>query len=96
MSGTKWLEDEDVAVDVLDDIGTLSSLIVHNDDINTFDWVIKSLMEICKHSSEQAEQLSLIIHFKGKATVKTGEINILRPMKEGLTDRGISATIEKI
>lgn len=96
MSGIKWLEDEDVAVDVLDDIGTRSSLIVHNDDINTFEWVIKSLMEICKHSSQQAEQLSLIIHFKGKATVKTGEINILRPMKEGLTDRGISATIEKI
>lgn len=71
-----------------------NQLIVHNDDVNTFDWVIVSLMEICKHTSIQAEQCSLIIHHKGKCCVKNGELSKLRPMKEGLTDRGIQATIE--
>ncbi len=96
MSGIKWHEEADTAVDILDDTDSISELVVHNDDVNTFDWVIKALMEICKHTSEQAEQLSLIIHFNGKATVKTGAFNILKPMKDGLTDRGISATILNI
>lgn len=75
---------------------TFSQLIVHNDDFNTFDWVIQSLMEICDHTFEQAEQLSLIIHFKGKAVVKTSFLDELRPMKDALTDRGISAVIETL
>ena len=69
-------------------------LIVHNDNINTFDWVIQSLIEICDHSENQAEQCSIIIHFKGKACVKSGVRDKLRPMRMGLVDRGISATIE--
>lgn len=75
---------------------TYSQLVVHNDDFNTFDWVIESLMEICNHTFEQAEQLSLIIHFKGKATVKTADLEQLLPMKDALTDRGISAVIETL
>ena len=51
-------------------------------------------MDICKHSCQQAEQLSLIVHFKGKATVKTGPKKELHPMKAGLIDRGINATLE--
>lgn len=76
--------------------GEVSELIVLNDDVNTFDWVIQCLMDVCKHSFEQAEQLSLIVHFKGKAVVKTASFNILVPMKDALCDRGLSAVIETI
>lgn len=69
-------------------------LIVHNDDVNTFDWVIQSLVEICNHSMIQAEQCTLIVHYKGQCAVKNGEMDKLKPMKNGLLDRGIQATIE--
>lgn len=74
--------------------GHVAQLIVHNDDINTFDWVIECLMAICKHTHQQAEQLSLIIHFKGKATVKTAPLKMLKPLKDTLIDKGLSVTIE--
>ena len=74
--------------------GTIAQLIVYNDDFNTFDWVIKCFTEILKHTFEQAEQLSLLIHFKGKATVKTASMDVLKPLKTALTDRGLSAVIE--
>jgi len=70
-----------------------SQLIVYNDDVNTFDWVIQCLMEVCGHTFEQAEQLSIIIHFKGKAIVKTGGAESLKPMKEELIVRGLSAAV---
>ncbi|MEZ4908350.1 MAG: ATP-dependent Clp protease adaptor ClpS [Saprospiraceae bacterium] len=75
-------------------IGKKSEIIVFNDDFNTFDWVIQSLMEVCKHSFDQSEQLSILIHFKGKATVKTGPFGELKPMKDLLVERGLSAVIE--
>jgi len=74
--------------------GEKSQLIVYNDDFNTFDWVIQSFMEICSHTFEQSEQLSLLVHYKGKAIVKTGNFNLLKPMKDALVDRGLSAVIE--
>ncbi len=77
-------------------IGLKSELIVYNDDFNTFDWVIESLMQVCGHTFEQSEQLSLIVHFKGKAIVKTDSLDSLKPMKDALTDRGISAVIETL
>ena len=73
-----------------------SQLIVYNDDFNTFDWVIQSLMEICEHTYEQSEQLSLLVHYKGKAIVKTASFSVLKPMKDALIDRGLSAVIETI
>ncbi len=76
------------------DQGSASQLIVYNDDHNTFDWVIKCFVDVLKHSSEQAEQLSMIIHFKGKATVKTAPMPELKPHKDALVDRGLSAVIE--
>ncbi len=76
------------------DTGDPAYLIVYNDDHNTFDWVIKSFVEVLEHSSEQAEQLSMMIHFKGKATVKTAPKSILKPRKDALTERGLSAVIE--
>lgn len=69
-------------------------LVVHNDDVNTFEWVIESLMDICKHTFEQAEQCAYFIHFKGKYAVKHGTEVELIPMKEALLERGITATIE--
>ena len=69
-------------------------IIVFNDDHNTFDWVIESLVALCKHTTEQAEQCAMIIHNRGKCDVKKGDFDTLRPMAEGLIDRGINATIE--
>ena len=89
--------EEDVLVEdeIADsDIGEQAQLVVYNDDHNTFDWVIQCFMEVLNHSLEQAEQLSLIIHFKGKATVKTAPKNVLKPKKDALIDRGLSAVIE--
>lgn len=90
-----WDEEEDVLV--ADDIGTdvLSYLIVFNDDHNSFDWVIKCFMEVLRHGPEQAEQLAIIIHNRGKATVKTGAKDELLPLKEALTERGLSVVIEE-
>jgi ATP-dependent Clp protease adaptor protein ClpS len=70
-------------------------LIVYNDDHNTFDWVIESLIKVCRHTAEQAEQLSLLIHFKGKATIKTAPFRVVKPMKDALVDRGLSAVVEE-
>jgi len=69
-------------------------LILHNDEVNTFQWVIEALIEVCKHSYEQAEQCSYIIHHKGKYAVKHGPFERLKPMKDAITERGIKATIE--
>jgi ATP-dependent Clp protease adaptor protein ClpS len=70
------------------------SLILYNDDYNTFDWVIESLMKVCNHDPLQAEQCSLIVHYRGKCAVKDGSYDRLKPMKEALTDRGLNAVIE--
>ncbi len=82
-------------VDELVDTGKSAQLVVYNDDVNTFTWVIECLMEICSHTFEQAEQLSLLIHFKGKAIVKTDSFEVLKPKKDALIDRGLSAVIEE-
>ncbi len=74
--------------------GEPADLIVYNDDHNTFDWVMKSFEEILGHTSQQSEQLAMLIHFKGKATVKSAAMAELRPKREALIDRGLSAVIE--
>lgn len=83
-------------VEVEEDLGQgdLKSLIVHNDEFNTFDHVINTLIKVCRHDVHQAEQCTYIIHYKGKCAVKRGAIKELKPMKDGITDAGISATIE--
>jgi ATP-dependent Clp protease adaptor protein ClpS len=70
------------------------SLIVWNDEVNTFEWVIETLIEVCHHSTEQAEQCAMIIHTQGKYAVKSGTYEELKPMCDAITDRGIGATIE--
>ncbi len=69
-------------------------LILHNDDVHTFDYVIASLIDICLHEVHQAEQCAYIVHHKGKCDVKTGAYEILHPMKDKLTDKGLSVTID--
>lgn len=87
---------EDVLIEENIDTGNDSFLIVYNDDHNTFDWVIESFMTVCEHTFEQSEQLAMLVHFKGKATVKKGSFTELKIMKDALTDRGLSAVIEKV
>ena len=83
-------------LEVLDyELGDKASIIVYNDEVNTFDWVISSFVEILYHTAEQAEQLSMLIHYKGKANVKGGPKTELKPLKDALVDRGLSAVIEE-
>lgn len=70
------------------------NLIIYNDDVNTFDFVIETLIEICEHNPVQAEQCTWIIHHNGKCQVKTGSFKKLKPLCEALLERGLSATIE--
>jgi ATP-dependent Clp protease adaptor protein ClpS len=87
---------EEQDVDVLTDLEQPWSLIVWNDEVNTFDWVIETLVEVCNHSEEQAEQCALMIHFKGKYAVKNGDYDTLKPMCDAITERGIGATVETV
>lgn len=83
---------EDYSTDTL--LDEYCSLVVWNDDVNTFDWVIETLVEVCGHSHEQAEQCAIIIDSKGKYAVKQGSYETLKPMADAITERGIGATIE--
>ncbi|KFF12278.1 Clp protease ClpS [Chryseobacterium soli] len=78
---------------VLDETDEVYKLILHNDDIHTFDYVIDCLIEICKHAPEQAEQCTMLIHYKGKCTVKTGSLDLLKPMHERLLSRELTSEI---
>jgi ATP-dependent Clp protease adaptor protein ClpS len=81
---------------VLDEIkeSRVRELILYNDDVNTFEHVIESLIDICEHDLIQAEQCTYIVHYNGKCSVKSGSYLKLKPMKEGLCDRGLSAVIK--
>lgn len=91
---TKYRESEEV--DVLTLTEDPCTLIVWNDEVNTFEWVIETLIEICNHSQEQAEQSALIIHTHGKYAVKQGCYDELKPMCDAITERGIGATVEMV
>ena len=89
--GTKRKIQEDI--DVLEKEVNLHEIILFNDDVNTFDFVIDCLIEICDHTAEQAEQCALLVHYKGKCAVKTGEYDELKPRCTQLLTRGLSAEI---
>lgn len=91
----KIQEKEEALVAEANTMGNTAHIIVYNDDYNTFDWVVACFVEILEHTEVQAEQLSLLIHFKGKAMVKTGTLKRLTPLKDALVDRGLSAVIEE-
>ena len=78
-----------------EDIGSedVRDLMVYNDDFNTFDHVINTLVKVCKHDVNQAEQCTFLIHYKGKCSVKKGIYEDLKPMREGITSAGIKASI---
>src|SRR5436190_22857637 len=80
--------------DLLTSVEEPCCLIVWNDEVNTFEWVIETLVEVCGHSYEQAEQCSYFIHFRGKYAVKEGSYDDLKPQCDAITDRGINATVE--
>ena len=88
--------DVDVLEEVMEEIGNQSQLVVYNDDHNIFDWVIDCFVDVLRHSPEQAEQCAMLIHFKGKAIVKTASFDELRPKKNALIEKGLSAVIEEI
>ncbi|HCI58617.1 MAG: ATP-dependent Clp protease adaptor ClpS [Bacteroidetes bacterium] len=69
-------------------------IVLYNDDVNTFDFVIESLMEICNHEREQAEQCSIIVHNNGRCSVKDGSVSVLQPMCKALVQRGLTAEVE--
>ena len=91
-TNTKFKED----TDTLTVTDAYCSLIVWNDEVNTFEWVIETLIEICGHSQQQAEQCSIIIDSKGKYAVKEGSYEILKLQCDAITERGINATVEVI
>lgn len=80
---------------VLEDIGeeNMRDLMVYNDDHNTFEHVINTLVKVCKHDVNQAEQCTFLIHYKGKCSVKKGMYEELKPMREGISSAGIKAAI---
>jgi len=91
-TGTETLEE--TGVDLLTDFEKFYHIIVWNDEVNTFEWVIETLIEVCGHSEEQAEQCAMLIHTKGKYAVKQGTYDDLKPQCEAITERGIGATLE--
>lgn len=80
-------------VDVLEKEVNQHEIILHNDEVNTFDFVIDSLIDVCEHTVEQAEQCTWLVHFKGKCTVKTGEYKDLKPRCSKLQSLGLSAEL---
>ncbi len=78
---------------VLEAVDVNNEIVLFNDDVNTFDHVIDTLIRVCKHTSEQAEQCAILVHYKGKCTVKTGSYNELEPQCTQLLEAGLSAEI---
>ena len=89
---TDW---SDPSVDVLDEVVDthVHTLMVFNDEVNTFEFVIETLIDVCEHTPEQAEQCTLLIHYKGKCSVKNGSWEELVPMRNEICRRGISAVV---
>ncbi len=91
MMGTKEKNQEDL--NIAEKEARQNEIVLYNDDVNTFDHVINMLIHACDHTPEQAEQCSIIVHYKGKCTVKTGELTDLEPRCSMLLEAGLSAEI---
>ena len=90
MSTREKIQEE---VDVLEQEANQHEIVLYNDEVNTFDFVIDSLISVCDHTLQQAEQCTYLVHFKGKCTVKTGEIEDLKPRCSKLLELGLSAEL---
>lgn len=77
----------------LEETTEVYDLVIFNDDVNTFEHVIQTLIKVCHHTPEQAEQCTIIIHYRGKCAVRTGTFTELRPMCEAICEVGIDARI---
>lgn len=87
---------EELDEDILVSTESPYNLVVWNDEVNTFEWVIETLIDVCGHTEEQAEQCAMIIHVQGKYAVKKGDYDTLKPMCNSINDRGINATVESV
>jgi ATP-dependent Clp protease adaptor protein ClpS len=86
---------EELLIEELEAVETIDEmdLVVFNDDVNTFEHVIDTLIRVCRHTPEQAEQCTLLIHHKGKCSVKNGTFDFLKPMRQAICEEGIDARI---
>ena len=87
------IEKTQVETDVLESVGINNEIVLFNDDVNTFDHVIDTLIRVCNHDELQAEQCALLVHYKGKCSVKSGSMTELKPQCLLLLDAGLSAKI---
>ncbi|GIV44626.1 MAG: ATP-dependent Clp protease adaptor protein ClpS [Bacteroidia bacterium] len=85
----EWTQTEVITVEE-----EIRKLVLYNDDVNTFDWVIQCLIEVCEHTEEQATQCAWLVHYKGKYPVLSGSYQYLEPRHNALADRGLSVNIE--
>jgi len=90
MSTQKKIQEK---IDILEQEVSLHEIVLFNDEVNTFEYVINSLIDVCDHSPEQAEQCTYLVHYKGKCTVKSGEYDELKPRCSRLLNLGLSAEI---
>ena len=79
--------------EIEESVGVNNEIVLYNDDVNTFDHVIDTLVRVCNHTSEQAEQCAILVHYKGKCTVKTGSLEKLKPMHEKLLSRSLTSEL---
>ena len=86
------INEEDETI-LMTDMGQEHELILFNDDVNTFDHVIETLVSVCNHTYEQAEQCAYIVHFSGKCSVKKGKFSYLEPLCLKLLQADLSAEI---
>lgn len=91
MSTREKIQEE---VAVLEEISENNEIVLYNDDVNTFDHVIDTLIRVCEHTNEQAEQCAILVHYKGQCTVKTGSYDELKPQCTSLLEAGLSAEIQ--
>lgn len=87
------ITETDIEEEILRSEKKLNELVIYNDDFNTFDYVIDTLIRVCGHDPLQAEQCTLMIHYNGKCAVKRGEFKKLRPLCENILERGLTAEI---
>lgn len=87
------IEKTQIKKSVLEEVSINHEIILYNDDVNTFDHVIETLIRVCKHEELQAEQCAILVHYKGNCCVKTGSFDELRPQCTALLDAGLSAEI---
>ena len=95
MPHTQPTPEQETQDEVLTQYADSYQIMLYNDDYNTFDYVIDTLVQVCHHTFEQAEQCAIIVHFKGKCDVKLGSYEVLVPYCIGLLDAGLSAEIEE-